>query len=71
MLRYLSTLLIAFLPGLVSLTARASERLEVFPATITLDGPAASQRLVVLRADDGGNRQDVTAEARIEPVGES
>jgi hypothetical protein len=53
-------------------TARAQDgpgSLEVFPATVRLEGPAASQRLVVVGTFADGTRRDVTDRAKIEPGG--
>ncbi len=43
--------------------------LEPLPATVSLDGPAASQRLVVLGVAADGSRRDLTGTAELVPLG--
>ncbi|MEO6812192.1 MAG: DUF1553 domain-containing protein [Isosphaeraceae bacterium] len=55
--------------GLACLAANDPAQLEVYPNEVTLNGPAASQRLVVVGVLPDGNRQDLTDRATIEPQG--
>jgi hypothetical protein len=41
-------------------------RLEVYPPEVRLDGPEASQRLVVVGVNEDGTRVDLTDQARVE-----
>jgi hypothetical protein len=46
--------------GLLGLAAPASAALSIAPSKIALDGPGASQRLIVTSTDDAGREQDRT-----------
>lgn len=65
--RFVSSL-VALL-GLSCLAANEPTRLEVYPTEVTLSGPAATQRLVVVGVLPDGTRQDLTGKAAIEPQG--
>src|SRR5262245_47038470 len=56
------------LASLACVAADRPEALEIRPREVTLSGPAASQRLVVLGVYGGGSVRDLTPEANLEPA---
>jgi hypothetical protein len=48
--------------------AESPKRLDVYPATVRLSGPAAAQRLVVVGTFADGSARDLTDTATVEPV---
>ncbi len=69
------TLLAAIVVGLIVtrplLAANSPKSLEVWPAKIALNGPAASQRILVIGVFADGSKQDLTATSQIKAAPES